>query len=90
MSDKTRFCLLHLAFSAPPCVQPAESAAHLRLTRGFARLRTIQLVRNHRQDPRFGRAMEERIVWRELLELEIQAIDDHIERTSLAVGAGAE
>lgn len=39
----------------------------------------LQLVRNHRQDPNFGKAVEERIVWRELLDLELQNVDEQID-----------
>lgn len=59
-----------------------------RLNRGFSRLQDIQLVRNHRQDPLFRKSIEERIVWRELLELELQDVDEQIERISAAAGQG--
>ncbi len=39
------------------------------------------MVRNHRQDPLFERAAEERIIWRELLELELQHVDEQIGRS---------
>ena len=58
-----------------------------RLERGFSRLRGIQLVRNHRQDRFFGKSAEERIVWRELLDLELQDVDEQIERLSAAASS---
>ena len=66
-------------------VRAASCPTRQRLVRGFSRLQDIQLVRNHRQDPHFEQAVEERIVWRELLELELQDLDEQIERISGAV-----
>ncbi len=60
-------------------------ATQQRLERAFRQLAEIQLVRNHRQDPRFGRRLEERIVWRELLDLALHEIDEQIERSPKAV-----
>lgn len=51
-----------------------DSPARQRLARGFARLQNIDLVRNHRSNPDFGKWSENRIIWRELLELELQRI----------------
>lgn len=59
---------------------PAASVTTLeRLAQGFSCLMNLQLVRNHRQDPNFGKAVEERIVWRELLDLELQNVDEQID-----------
>ena len=60
---------------------------HERLKRAFNRLQGIQLVRNHRQDRFFGKSTEERIIWRELLDLELQDVDEQIERLSTAAGS---
>ncbi len=60
---------------------------HERLKRAFNRLQGIQLVRNHRQDRFFGKSAEERIIWRELLDLELQDVDEQIERLSAAAGS---
>jgi len=57
---------------------------HDRLVRSFARLQGIQLVRNHLQDPNFGKGAEQRIVWRELIDLELQEIDEQMDRISAA------
>ena len=57
-----------------------------RLTQAFSRLQNIQLARSHRQDSLFKKWAEERIIWRELLELELQDVDEQIERISAAAG----
>ncbi len=85
MNRNTQICTLNLATDeAPPCVPPASCPTRQRLVRAFSRLQDIQLVRNHRQDPLFGKAAEERIIWRELLEFELQDVDEQIERLSEA------
>jgi hypothetical protein len=78
MSEKSPFCILNLC-AAPARPQTSSSLTCQRLARGFARLQGIQLVRNHRQDSRFGQPTEDRIVWRELLELELQNVDEQVE-----------
>lgn len=86
MDWKTQICTLNLsAGEAAPNLRAANCPTRQRLVRGFSRLQDIQLVRNHRQDPHFGKAVEERIIWRELIELELQDVDEQIERIS---GAG--
>jgi hypothetical protein len=45
----------------------------------------VSLRRAEEEDDALGGFVEERIVWRELLELELQEIDEQIERIS-AVG----
>ena len=40
------------------------------------------LERVHRGDPSFNKTIEERIIWGELLELELQEVDEQIERIS--------
>ncbi|MBZ5604530.1 MAG: hypothetical protein LAO79_19685 [Acidobacteriia bacterium] len=67
---------------ALPEVRIRKSAIHERLVRGFSQLQGFRLVRNHLQEPHFGQAVEDRIIWRELLELELQEIDEQIERLS--------
>ena len=61
-----------------------------RLVLAFGRIQGIQVARERRQDPLFGRAEEERTVWRELLELELQAIDEEIDRITTNSGSIAE
>jgi hypothetical protein len=83
MNRKTQLCTLNLsAGEAPPPVRAAVCPTRQRLVEAFSRLQNLQLVRNHRQDPRFGRLVEERIIWRELIELELQEVDKQIERIS--------
>ncbi len=85
MNRKNQICTLNLGVGETR-VQARNCASDERLNRGFSRLQDIQLVRNHRQDPLFGKSIEERIIWRELLELELQEVDEQIERISAAAG----
>jgi hypothetical protein len=86
MNRKNQICTLNLWVGEVPRVRARNCATDERLNRGFSRLQDIQLVRNHRQDRLFGKSIEERIVWRELLELELQDVDEQIERISAAAG----
>jgi hypothetical protein len=38
----------------------------------------LDVERVERGDPKFGKTFEERIIWRELLDLELQAVDERI------------
>ena len=88
MDRKTQICTRNLlAAEAPSNVRAASCSTRQRLVQGFSRLQDIQLVRNHRQDPHFGKVLEERIIWRELLELEVQDVDELIERVSGPTGS---
>ena len=88
MDRKTQICTRNLpAAEAPSNVRAASCSTRQRLVRGFSRLQDIQLVRNHRQDAHFGKILEERIIWRELLELEVQDVDEQIERVSGPTGS---
>ena len=62
------------------------SATRQRLRQSFSRLQYIQLVRSLQQDSLFGKFAEDRIIWRELVELELQYVDEQIERISTAAG----
>ena len=55
-----------------------------RLAKAFSCLQGIEMVRDHRQDPHLGRLEEDRIIWRELLELELQEVDERIARITAA------
>lgn len=57
-----------------------------RLAEEKAYLEHLDLERVHRGDPSFNRAIEERIIWGELLELELQEVDEQIERISETSG----
>jgi len=49
-----------------------------RLAEEFALLQEIAFARNFRADPSYGRAMEDRIISRELFDLELQEVDEQI------------
>jgi len=68
----------------------APKSTRERLEDGFARLQNIRMVRNHLQNPEFQRDIEDRIVFRELIELELQDVDEKIERIVHAAGGEAE
>lgn len=84
MNWKNHICTLNLQAGEVPRVRLPICATAVRLNRAFSRLQDIQLVRNHRQDPFFGKSAEERFIWRELLDLELQDVDEQIERISTA------
>ena len=94
MNWKTIICTLDLSDGEiRPRVRAVDCPTRQRLGRAFSRLQGIQpgllgdgaggrphLVRNHRQDPLFEKSAEQRIIWRELLELELHDVDERIER----------
>jgi hypothetical protein len=65
---------------------PTSCPTPRRLARAFSVLENIAWTRRRYQDPLFGKAAEERIVWRELLELELQSIDEHLDKISVEAG----
>jgi hypothetical protein len=65
---------------------PTSCPTRRRLARAFSVLENIVWTRRRYQDPLFGKAAEERIVWRELLELELQSIDEHLDKISAEAG----
>ena len=79
MDRTNKICTMNPSAEVLPHVPTADFPTHERLMRGFSCLMNLQLVRNHRQDPHFGKAVEERIVWRELLDLELQSVDEQID-----------
>lgn len=70
---------------APEAV--ASTPTEQRLAQGFACLQNLQKAREELEDPHFGTGTEQRIVWRELLELELQDVDEQIERILNAAGS---
>ena len=90
MNRKTQVCTLNLSEGDVTPVLAPGCPTRQRLERAFSHLRNIQLVRNHRQDPLFGKTAEERIIWRELLELELQHVVEQIERISAAASDGSD
>src|SRR6516225_12469825 len=55
-------------------------AARQRLAEAVARLESLDVERERRADSRFGRTTESRIIWGELIELELQEIDEQVSR----------
>ena len=53
-----------------------------RLAKAVAYLERLDVERFSHGDPNLGRSIEERIIWRELLDLELQEFDEQI-RTPL-------
>lgn len=60
----------------------AQTVIQKRLASAVACLDRLVCERLDRGDPQFGKEVEERIVWRELLDLEFQEFDEEIERLS--------
>ena len=58
------------------------SSLHERLAKAAACLESLDCERSSCGDPNLGKAIEKRIVWRELLDLELQDVDEQIERLS--------
>ena len=59
-----------------------RSLLHERLAKAVACLECLDEERAACGHPYLGKSMEERIIWRELLELELQEFDEKIERLS--------
>lgn len=53
---------------------------HARLAEAKESLEYLDAERERRVDPNFGRLTEDKIVWRELLELELQDAEERITR----------
>lgn len=62
------------ATSRAECLTPIGR----RLAEEFALLQELEFERIVRANPTFGRGAEERIVWRELIDLELQELDEQI------------
>jgi len=86
MNPKNRICALNLS-DGYGAVRGCTSAVQQRLARSFSRLKDIQLVRDQLQAPNFGKSAETRIIWRELLDLELQEVDQQIEQILAAASA---
>lgn len=61
-----------------------RSIIHERLVKGRDYLQRLDQERISRGEPLLGKSIEERIIWRELLDLELQEFDEQIERTCQA------
>lgn len=89
MNLGNHICTLNLSSQVPTPPQNAAQAVcptRKRLAEGFAYLGRLEWERAQGLNPIIGRFVEQRIIWRELLELEIQATDEQIERISAAAG----
>jgi hypothetical protein len=56
------------------------ATVHERLAEAKASLEYLDSERERRQDPEFGRLIEEKIVWRELIELQLEDTEERITR----------
>lgn len=56
------------------------SAVSRRLREEFALLQELEFERDLRADRSYGQATEDRIIWRELFDLELQELDEQITR----------
>jgi len=77
MSRKNTLRVLGLSSSEPvPSSAPAQISGHdqIRLAKAFARLSEIDWRRSQGQGSLLDKLAEQRIIWRELLELELQAL----------------
>jgi hypothetical protein len=91
MKRKNHLCTPDLAArEAPARLQAAGSSTQKRLFKAFFCLERLELDRAYRQDPVFCKFLEERIIWRELLDLELQEIDEKIGRISDQAGRGLD
>ena len=72
--------MLNLSGAWPKAKKVRTDPTYNRLLKGANQLENIELVRNHRNNPYFGKSLEERIIWRELIELELQDVDEQMER----------
>ena len=88
MNWNNRICTLNLTDRAEPAVSVCPIRE--RLAQAFSRLQDFQVIRSQWQDPHLEKAVEERIIWRELLELELEDLDEQIERIEAAVGNRSE
>jgi len=91
MARGNRICALNLTQTASAAVQREEcarAAIKKRLAEAVEYLEKLEQQRTALQNPGFGRAVEQRIVWRELLELELQEVDEQINRMTDAGGEG--
>ena len=68
---------LNLSFWRRPVPAPMRPI-HKRLTVACDLLEKLDLQRAHRGDSKYGKSTEERIVWRELLDLELQEADQRM------------
>jgi hypothetical protein len=83
-----RLNLLRWLVNAPQLVAQAGSSTQKRLAKAFAFVESLERQRAEGQNPFLGKIVEDRMIWRELLELELQDIDEQMEQIS--AGAAKE
>lgn len=91
MGRANQICALNLTQTATVAVEQAErarAALKRRLAEAVEYLEKLEQQRIALQNPGFGRAVEERIIWRELLELELQMVDEQINRMTQSGSEG--
>jgi hypothetical protein len=86
MNWNNQLCTLNLWAGATARVRTAGCPTRARLAGAFNRLENIEVMRWRRKDPFIDKSAEERIIWCELLELELQAVDEQSERILAAAG----
>jgi len=74
MSRKTKRSTSDLSTSEATRPIPAKGRSQARLAKGFSTLQTIERRRASGQHSLIDRLVEQRIIWRELLELEVQSV----------------
>lgn len=76
MKWKDTLCTLKL--TPGPAARPNRFSD--RLAEAVSWLEYLDRKRVLEGDPHYGKTIEERIIWRELLDLELQQVDEEIER----------
>lgn len=87
MKRINEICTLNLSARVLPNQEqavPAVCPTRKRLAEAFAVFDKLERQRAHGYDPVFCHLMEQRIIWRELLDLELQDADEQIARISAA------
>jgi len=67
-------------------IEACPAPSRQRLSEAVARLEQIDAERERRADARYGKTAENRIVWSELIELEVQEIDEQVGRIRSSAG----
>jgi hypothetical protein len=89
MSRKSPICTLNLSPGArlvpPPSAARVNASTKQRLDRSFALLQTLDSHHMAGLRSAIGKLIEQRVIWRELLDLELQEVDEQIERITAEV-----
>jgi hypothetical protein len=75
-----RICTLNLSAGAAPSPLVCSGPTHDRLKKAVAELEEIEAMRAMTNNWLFGKFTEDRLIWRELLELELQDVEEQVER----------